>query len=65
MTDNVEILAVPFHEYADDRDWLEARDQRHSAEIVRLTPRFLVCSICSSQHHRAAACPLRQRSKAD
>lgn len=63
MSDNVEVLEVPFREYDGDRDWLtpDAGLRRRPAEIVRFTPKFLVCSICSSNNHRASACPQRPR----
>ena len=59
---NGEILDVPHREYADDRDWLVPEaGLRRSAEIVRFTPKFLMCSICNSNNHRASQCPSRPR----
>lgn len=62
MTDNVEVLDTPYREYAEDRDWLVPETGlRPSATIIPFSPKMLLCSICSSRHHRASSCPSRPR----
>lgn len=65
MTDNIEILDVPYREYDESRDWLVTDDmpRQRSAEVIAFTPKFLLCSICSSRSHRASACPIRPRPR--
>ena len=58
---NVEVLEVVHRQYDEPRDWLVTDEQpaRRSAEIVRFTPRLLICSVCGSHNHRASQCPRR------
>jgi hypothetical protein len=62
---NIEILETPHREYDSDRDWLvpETGLRKRSAEVVTFTPKFLRCSICGMDSHRAHACPKRPRVK--
>ncbi len=67
MSSNVEVLEVVQHHYDEPRDWLVTDDMppRHSAQVIKFTPRLLMCTICSSRHHRASQCPKRPRTDCD
>lgn len=58
MSDNVTVLETEHRTYHEDRDWSHGRQ---SAEVVRLTPKFLRCTICHGDTHRASSCPKRKR----